>query len=217
MQNIETQRVVEIVRHVGDKILLPNWGKVTQSNKDDGSPVTAVDKQASDYIIQNLQVLTPDIPVISEEATIEGNIQAMRSPLRWVTDPLDGTATYLNGPRLGKDAGYGIHVALIENGTPVAGVAYFPAQGRMYFTDESNQAYVQICDQSAQQVHVNRAFENGQIHVAVPWKQHKRPTSINGHDYVAIPAVGGEQICKVAHGEADIIWHDRPDKSGTIA
>ena len=217
MKNLETQNIIEIVRYVGDEILLPNWGKVERSDKEDGSPVTVVDKQASDYIITNLQALTPDIPVISEEAAVEDNIGAMQSSLRWVTDPLDGTATYLNGPRLGDVAGFGVHVALIDGDTPVAGVAYFPAQGRMYFTDEHHDSYLQIKGQLPEQIYVNQMFDHDQIRVAVPWKEQKRPLSINGHDYNAVPAVGGEQICKVAHGEADLMWHDRPDKPGATA
>ena len=209
--------VIQIAKHVGDEILMPNWGKVTREIKGDGSPVSFVDRQASAYIIQALSAITPDIPVISEEAPKQDNLAAMTSKLRWVTDPLDGTSTYLTGPVHGDDAGFGVHIALIDDGIPVAGVCYFPAQKMLYFTGDDGKAYSQKGEQAPQQIKVSEQLSDDTIKAAVPWKSYKRPADINGHDFTAVPAVGGEQICKVASGKADLMWHDRPDKAEPLA
>jgi 3'(2'), 5'-bisphosphate nucleotidase len=209
---IQAQTIINIAKHAGDNILMPNWGQVARKTKGDGSPVTIVDKQVSDYVIDQLKALTPDIPVISEEATVKENEKAMVSSLRWVIDPLDGTSTYLDGPSRGKEAGFGVHIALIDNGNSVRGFVYFPAQKRVYYTGDDGNAYVQIGDEKPTQIHARQELESSKIQAAVPWKESKRPEAVNGHPYEPVLAVGGEEICKVAHGEADLIWHDRPDK-----
>ena len=214
LNNIPVEPVLEIIRHVGDEILIPNWSKVSRIDKDDGPPVTVVDQAASAYLIDSLRDMTPDIPVVSEEASYEENVQAMDSDPYWLTDPLDGTATYLSGPYLGKEAGFGVHLALISDGEPVMGIAYFPAQNKMYYTGNDGGAYLQIGDDEPEQISVSHAFERGKIQAAVPWLQDKRPENVNSHDYESVPAVGGEMICRVASGDADLMWHNRPDTEG---
>lgn len=210
--NIEAADVIKIAKHVGDNILMPNWGKVAHETKQDGSAVTIVDKQASAYIIEALQALTPDIPVISEEATLEENLQAMQSRFRWVVDPLDGTATYLNGAHLGSKAGFGVHIALIDNGVPIKGFCYFPAQRRIFYTGDDGKAYIQKGDDIPQQIYAPQSLQHGKIRASVPWKTEKRAETVNGFDYAPVPGVGGEELCNIACGDADVMWHSRPDK-----
>lgn len=213
---MEVKDIIDIAKHVGDQILIPNWGKVARETKQDGSAVSIVDKQASDYIVSALKALTPDIPVISEESTKEENKAALNSTLRWVTDPLDGTSTYLNGQTQGKKAGFGVHIALIENGHPVSGVCYFPAQQTLYYTGNDGKAYIQIGDDAPVPIAASQSSQNATLKAAVPWKGYKRPESVNGFDYEPVPAVGGEEICMVAVGKADVMWHDRPDKDQSL-
>ena len=209
---VDINSVINIAKHAGDKILMPSWGKVSREVKDDGSPVTVVDKQASNYVIEALRGLTPDIPVISEEATEAENIQALNSPLRWVIDPLDGTATYLKGPDKGEDAGFGVHIGLIDQGKPILGVVYLPAQKRMYYTGNDGQAYAQIGNEEPIEIRAPQMLRNSEIRVTVPGNIKKRPETVNGHNYEAVTVTGGAKPCIVAHNEADLMWQDRPDK-----
>jgi 3'(2'), 5'-bisphosphate nucleotidase len=59
--------------------------------KDDKSPVTTADLAANEYIEQQLSIITPDIPRISEES--ESTSYAIRKhwDTFWLIDPLDGT------------------------------------------------------------------------------------------------------------------------------
>jgi len=213
---MKIQNIIHIAQSAGNEILMHNWGKVTRETKSDGSPVTVVDQQASEFIIKALKNLTPEIPVISEEASLAENMQAMNNPLRWIVDPLDGTATYLSGPKLGNEAGFGVHIALVNSGHPELGVCYFPAQEKIYYTGDNGKAYSQIKLETPIELSVSQHIQGPLMRAAVPWKTYKRPRSINGHSYEAIPAVGGEELCRVACGVADIIWHDRPDKDELI-
>ncbi len=213
---IKVEPVLEIARQIGDTILLPNWGKVEWELKADGSRVTKADKLASEYAITNLLRLTPDIPVISEEATPEQNTEALQSSVRWVVDPLDGTRTYLNEEPGEPTAGFGVHIALVENGVPILGVCHFPAQKRFYYTGNDGRAYMLVGDEAPQQIRVKRGFQGYTIRCAVSWSRTKNPETVNGYLYNAVEAVGGEQICMVACGEADLIWHERADKGGPL-
>lgn len=204
--------IVDIAKHAGDQILIPNWGKVARATKHDGSVVTVVDKQASDYIVTALKALAPDIPVISEEAGKEENKAALNSSLRWVTDPLDGTSTYLNGPEQGQEAGFGVHIALVDSGQPTRGVVYLPALGRLYYTGDDGKAYLQIGGEEATEILAPQRFKYSSIRVAVPKNSEKRPKTVNGHGYEAVCVTGGAKPCFVASNDADLMWQDRPDK-----
>src|SRR5690606_39567833 len=77
--------------------------------KADESPVTAADLAANRHIMQGLQALTPDIPILSEEAA-DVPYEARRHWTRfWLVDPLDGTREFIAG----TDE-FTVNIALIE-------------------------------------------------------------------------------------------------------
>jgi 3'(2'), 5'-bisphosphate nucleotidase len=199
MPKFNITHINQIAAEAGS-IIMGYRGQVEASFKDDRSPVTKADKEASDHIMSSLRALTPDIPVVSEEATLENNLEAMCSPQYWVTDPLDGTRSYLDG-----HDGFGVHIALFSDGTPVLGVAHFPAQEKTYFTD-GNRAYLQVGAHSPEIIKANQQQDQPNLSVAVDWEEKQRPATINGLPYSAIPGVGGERICMVAAGDVDMAW-----------
>lgn len=214
--DFKNQDVIDLARQVGDDILIAHWGMVVEETKSDGSPVTIVDKKASLAIIEGLKALTPDIPVISEEASKQKNIEALSAPRQWIVDPLDGTSSYLKGPEyMDGQPGFGVHIALVENGSPVRGVVYLPAQKTLFFTGDDGKAYIAQNEDAPEVIRAPQALQ-GTLHAAVPETEHKRPKSINGLDYEAVSAVGSSKICAVACGDADVMWQDRPDKKEAI-
>ncbi len=89
--------------------------------KADGSPVTDADDTAEAVILKGLSRLLPGVPVVSEERigreaapTLDGSFV--------LVDPLDGTKELVAG----RDE-YTVNVALISEGTPIAGVIGAPA------------------------------------------------------------------------------------------
>ncbi len=202
-ENFSMGQILDLVTDVGDNIVMKYFQKVDSIDKDDGSPVTIADKEASAAIIKGLGIITPDIPVVSEEQSMEKNLAAIRSSNRaWVTDPIDGTRSFLDGYD-----GFGVHVGLIENGVPVHGVAYFPAQQRAYFTWDDGKAYMQHGFEDAEQIQAHRHLD-GPLRVAVPWKRNKPPETINGHPYEQVRGVGGEQVCFTAAGKVHLFPYD---------
>lgn len=98
-------------------------------DKSDGSPVTLADQEAETLITAKLKDITPDIPIIGEEAASEGKAPQDfdRDSYFWLVDPLDGTKEFIGG---GGD--YTVNIALIYKGAPVLGVVYAPAKGELY-------------------------------------------------------------------------------------
>ncbi|NLU98004.1 3'(2'),5'-bisphosphate nucleotidase [Marinomonas sp. UCMA 3892] len=99
--------------------------------KPDDSPVTAADLAAHKVILAGLQALTPDIPVLSEESSEEGQVtfeERSKWPMLWIVDPLDGTKEFIK-----RNGEFSINIALVENGAPILGVVYIPTTTEGYF------------------------------------------------------------------------------------
>lgn len=95
--------------------------------KDDASPVTAADLAAHRIIVAGLQRLTPDVPVLSEEAADAPWETRVGWRRLWLVDPLDGTREFLSG-----NDEYTVNIALIDRHAPVLGVVLAPATGLEY-------------------------------------------------------------------------------------
>ena len=92
--------------------------------KSDGTPVTAADQASEAILLEGLTQLLPGIPVISEEAG--GPTPAAGSTFVLV-DPLDGTREFVAG----RDE-FTINLAVITDGSPLAGLIAAPAQKRLW-------------------------------------------------------------------------------------
>jgi 3'(2'), 5'-bisphosphate nucleotidase len=206
--------VVGIAKKAGAAIMAELNAGIVVESKGDTSPVTAADRAADAIIKAGLRHLTPNIPIISEEDTAEEREAAERimqanGGLRWVIDPLDGTKTAIDYARGHKDYDqFGVHIGLVQGNTPIAGVAYFPAmehgKGVAYFT-EDGKAYKQTGDSAPKQIKVSKPpLKAGELRAAVHFHESRRPEMIAGRHYHAVPGVGGQRLCLVAEGAADV-------------
>lgn len=100
---------------------------INVDRKVDDSPVTIADREAEEYITAKLRALTPEIPVVGEEAVSAGVIPDISKGTFWLVDPLDGTKEFISG-----SGEFTVNIALIENGTPTMGVVYTPVAKEMY-------------------------------------------------------------------------------------
>ncbi|MCP3910053.1 MAG: 3'(2'),5'-bisphosphate nucleotidase CysQ [Actinomycetia bacterium] len=79
------------------------------------------DSQAHHWIMDQLATDMPDDAVLSEEgADDRSRLDYERC---WIIDPLDGTREFSEPPR----TDWAVHVALVENGEPIAGSVALPA------------------------------------------------------------------------------------------
>jgi 3'(2'), 5'-bisphosphate nucleotidase len=96
-------------------------------HKEDDSPLTAADVAANKTIVEDLQKLRPDIPVISEECEEALFAERRVWPLCWMVDPLDGTREFI-----ARNDEFSVNIALIQNHVAVLGVVYSPVTGIAY-------------------------------------------------------------------------------------
>src|SRR5438552_2025865 len=125
-------QIEEIAERAGIVILGYYQGVIAQRAKADASPVTAADEAAEATIVPALQALTPDIPVVSEEAVAGGHIPEVHGPANpgnrfWLVDPLDGTKEFIS-----RNGEFTVNIALIEDGRPLLGVVHVPALATTY-------------------------------------------------------------------------------------
>ena len=126
------EHVCQLARNAGDAIMQVYDGikPIEITSKQDDSPVTAADIAAHTVILEGLQALTPDIPVLSEEAPPGWDIR-QHWQRYWLVDPLDGTKEFIK-----RNGEFTVNIALIEKGKPVLGVVYAPVMNVMYSAAE---------------------------------------------------------------------------------
>ncbi len=118
--------VEAIARQAGDAVMAVYGTDFAVRAKDDASPVTAADERAEALILAGLRKLTPDTPVVAEEAVAAGQIPTV-SQRFWLVDPLDGTREFIC-----RNGEFTVNIALVEDGAPRLGVVLAPALGHLY-------------------------------------------------------------------------------------
>lgn len=110
------------------QVLMQHYDAPLQvQHKADHSPVTQADLAAQHCIVEHLQRAYPDIPLISEEATLPPLAERQSWARFWLVDPLDGTKEFIH-----HNGEFTVNIALIAEGIPVFGVIAVPAQGTLY-------------------------------------------------------------------------------------
>jgi 3'(2'), 5'-bisphosphate nucleotidase len=101
--------------------------------KGDLSPVTRADRDADAIILETLQRLAPEIPVLSEEA--HGPTSTPLGDRFFLVDPLDGTKEFIQ-----RRSDFTVNIALIEDGRPRFGLVYAPARALLAVTINEGEA-----------------------------------------------------------------------------
>jgi 3'(2'), 5'-bisphosphate nucleotidase len=117
--------VLRLIAERAGKVILGYYVEAEEievREKDDASPVTEADEAAEAFILGALNTLTPDIPVVAEEAMAAGEQPVIEGNRFWLVDPLDGTKEFIS-----RNGEYTVNIALIEDGQPAAGVVHAPA------------------------------------------------------------------------------------------
>ena len=87
--------------------------------------VTDTDRTLERHTRRVLAVEFPGVPVLGEEYGADAGVGA--APLRWVVDPVDGTANYVTG-----FPWYAYSLALVDAHGPVVGVIADPSRAQIY-------------------------------------------------------------------------------------
>ena len=130
-------RLIPIIRRLaleaGDRIMeVYNGPEFEVKSKSDASPVTLADEAADAIISAGLRAAFPDVVLITEEQAAS---HALTAQTFLIVDPLDGTKEFVQ-----RRGDFTVNIAYVENGVPMRGVVYAPAQGRLFYTREDGVA-----------------------------------------------------------------------------
>ena len=171
--------------------------------KSNDSPLTLADKAAHNYIVEQLQPLTPDIPILSEEGK-EISWETRKEWTRlWLVDPLDGTKEFIK-----RNGEFTVNVALIEEGKPVMGCVHVPVWDTTYFAVKGSGAWCQKGDEEPVRIQANTYSESDSGLKLVVSRSHLSPeveAFVSKFDNPEPISMGSSlKFLLVAEGKADI-------------
>jgi 3'(2'), 5'-bisphosphate nucleotidase len=141
--SVNLEALAGAVRALADRaaaaILEVYRGDFAVRQKDDRTPLTAADLAAHRIITAGLQALTPDWPVLSEEAAEIAWEQRRDWHCYWLVDPLDGTREFVK-----RNDEFTVNIALIEAGRPILGVIQVPVGGETGYAWRGGGAWLSI-------------------------------------------------------------------------
>jgi len=127
----EHEPVVALAIEAGNAILeVYNRNTTIEvSSKDDNSPLTKADLAAHEVIVEGLQRIDPNTPIVSEEGRIG---DPLNSNICWLVDPLDGTKEFIK-----RNGMFTVNIALMSRRggrwTPIFGVVHAPVTSTTWF------------------------------------------------------------------------------------
>ncbi|WP_373768076.1 3'(2'),5'-bisphosphate nucleotidase CysQ [Glaesserella sp.] len=105
--------------------------------KSDKTPVTEADLFISQFVIEQLQALTPTIPILSEESCKIPLAERSQWQEYWIVDPLDGTQQFID-----RTDQFSVVIGLVQHNRPVLGVIHAPALNKTYYAMEKHGAFL---------------------------------------------------------------------------
>ncbi|MDV7104158.1 3'(2'),5'-bisphosphate nucleotidase CysQ [Vibrio sp. TH_r3] len=196
--------VIDIARAAGQLILDIYEKKEYEAfTKQDSTPVTSADLAAHKFITEKLSELTPDIPVLSEEAADISLEQRSQWNRYWLVDPLDGTQEFI-----ARSGDFATIIALIENNVPVMGVVYAPVSGVTYYAYRGKGAWkIPEMTESVRIKTLTHEVEHQTISIAISRRQNinnitNRMSPAWNYDLVPLGSAA-LKACLVAEGAVD--------------
>jgi 3'(2'), 5'-bisphosphate nucleotidase len=195
-----SQQVLGIAIEAGEKIMaVYHSADFSVTHKGDDSPLTKADLAAHHHIVGALAALTPDIPVLSEEAA-DIPYATRRSWSRyWLVDPLDGTKEFIK-----RNDEFTVNIALVEHGEPVMGAVHAPALSLSYIATRGHGAW-ETRNGQTRRLHTRKAPAHPSFVVSRSHQDaelQKLLSTLPEHD--AVSRGSSLKICMVASGEADL-------------
>jgi histidinol-phosphatase len=125
--------VLEVIAAGDEARRMFEEGRATVATKPDRSPVTLADKRVEERLQTFLALHHPTCGFLGEET---GTRDGTDASLRFVLDPIDGTRAFMRGLTT-----WSVLLALLEDGVPVIGLAYMPAESELFLAVRGQGAY----------------------------------------------------------------------------
>jgi len=216
--NLDTKKLqrlclecVTIARDAGAAILTIYHAGFSVEQKQDNSPLTEADLAAHKLILQRLKILTPDIPVLSEESKKPSFAEREQWHTYWLVDPLDGTREFVKG-----NDEFTVNIALIHHHRSIIGVINVPVLDVDYYAWKDGGCYkvknatvqnsrtttklsVKKLDKHRLSVAGSRSHGNEMM------QQYMRRLGADNHAPIEVLGMGSSlKFCLVAEGRVDL-------------
>ncbi len=193
--------VVGLAQEAGRAILEVYSTDFDVHSKADESPLTQADLAAHHRIVAGLKSLTPEVPIISEEAGLPEFDERRSWDCYWLIDPLDGTREFVN-----RNGEFTVNIALVRDKRPVLGVVHVPVRDRTYIGCEGVGAQRRGPDRSVEAIHVAASSSTP---VRIVGSRSHRGASLDAllnrlGEHEMVPMGSSLKFCVVAEGGADL-------------
>ena len=211
--------ICNVAIQAGNEILNFYNNDIEVTHKEDLSPLTKADLASNKIILESLNNLNSNIPILSEESLVDWSIRKNWKKY-WLVDPLDGTKEFIK-----KNGEFTVNIALIENNNPTLGVIYIPAKSLLYLAEKNKGSFksntkdilenldgiqkIVVSDKTnrtriiGSRSHSNATFDN--------WVKEKFPNAD------IVQAGSSLKFCLIAEGKADIYPRFGPTSEWDIA
>ena len=171
--------------------------------KPDNTPVTNADIEINNILLNKISGLTPNIPVISEETSLNKKNENLKD--FWLIDPIDGTNSYINN----KDE-FTINAALIINKKPSLGLINVPEKKRLFYSYGPSNSY-EITNNKERKL-INLDKKNKNIITAVSYSNNLNSKILEFHNKFKVNTYkkvkSSLKFCLIAAGEFDLYIAD---------
>jgi len=138
-----SRHVATLMRDVAGSVVMPRFRSLAHgeiAEKSPGEIVTIADREAECRLRDGLDALGLGARIVGEEAAADAPelLDDVGQGLVWLIDPLDGTGNFAIGA-----APFGMMIALVEDGVPLAGWLLDPLGGRLCHAERGRGA---TCD-----------------------------------------------------------------------
>ncbi len=194
------EQLIEISKEAGREIMKIYSTDFDYQIKNDLSPLTKADQISHEVICKGLKLITPDLPILSEEDSDISFKDRSLWKQYWLVDPLDGTKEFIK-----RNGEFTVNIALIDNNAPILGVIYIPVTNEIYWGSKENGSFYAEGNNKPEKINVS-GDSKGPIRVAI---SRSHPSELIDHileeikDYEMIEKGSSLKFCLIAKGDAD--------------
>jgi len=116
--------------------------------KEDQSPLTEADQLSNQIIVEGLNKLDVNFPIITEENKEVPYAVRKKYSYYWLVDPLDGTKEFIK-----RNGDFTVNIALVHCKIPVIGVVFVPVNDELFWGVQEQGSF-RILDGKAKRLQV---------------------------------------------------------------
>lgn len=156
------QQILTLAYQAGEHLKTFYAGSVDVKIKSDKTPVTEADLFISQFLTEQLQQLTPNIPILSEENCAIPLDERKKWQTYWIIDPLDGTQQFID-----RTDQFSIVIGLMQQNQPVLGVIHSPILDKTYYALKGQGAFLQEGETYSQLPLYKKRNENHRLKITL--------------------------------------------------